>query len=358
MSLSSNPRRQHRFQPQDAASYCRCRAFTLVEMLVTLSVLSILLLVIFSIINQTSSMWTRTSRNVKQFQSARVAFQTLTRLLSEATLNTYYGVTYAGGKPTRYDRASDLHFVSGTPLATGLNAASGPGSQISHAVFFQAPLGNTDLPAKYGRLDSLLCVCGFYIQYAQEAGRPTFLEAMPSVPTKAWRFRLMQLVQPTESFPVYSNTTGNGWIKNMMTAPAAGTWVHEIADNVVALVIMPVDPTPAATSIAPNFDYDTRINGAIPAQMPGTLAQLPPVVEVVMVVIDEKSLLKLGNPATPPNFGQATLFKSAAMLEADLATLQANLNASPGNAAGNRISLESRVFRTRVALRGAKWTTE
>ncbi|HSI83458.1 MAG: hypothetical protein ACAI35_22865 [Candidatus Methylacidiphilales bacterium] len=75
---------------------------------------------------------------------------------------------------------------------------------------------------------------------------------------------------------------------------------------------------------------------------------MPPVVDIVMVAIDEPSAIRLGNGATPPDPGVSSLFKIASNLETDLKTLTTSLN-------NKRITY--RVFRTSVAIIGAKWSS-
>ncbi len=114
------------------------------DLLVSTVILAIILVVIFSITQQTGRVWKSSQAKIESFQSARAAFESLTRKLSQATLNGYYDYFDANGrtpkdpsydgKPARYGRQSDLHFISGPGLLTHP-------AQVSHAVFFQAPLG-------------------------------------------------------------------------------------------------------------------------------------------------------------------------------------------------------------------------
>ncbi len=102
------------------------RAFTLVELLVSLAVLSILLLINAQVIGQVQSTWSASNARVSQFREARTAFDIITRNLSQATLNTYldYETNYlataaatsgtaAATGPGSYVRRSDLQFICG-----------------------------------------------------------------------------------------------------------------------------------------------------------------------------------------------------------------------------------------------------
>jgi uncharacterized protein (TIGR02599 family) len=374
----------------------RRRGFTLVELLVSIVILAFMVTAISVIGNQTNQIWTSSNRRIEQFQNARNAFEVMTRTISQATLNSYYDYFNSGGQSlsafvganggsnsgfiaTSYGRVSDLEFVSGSYLVTnlarnGLTSITGSGyppSQITHAIFFAAPLSYTTTPASYGNLDNLLCACGFYIQYSLNPAVPGFF-APTSPAASAYRYRLMEVVSPTENFPLYSSSS-NSWIKSSSWVPSNAN-VHQIASNIIALVISPEDPYPPATYsaigptyVAQRYDYDSRVNGNIKpyagitstATSRGlTYAQLPPILHIAMVAIDEQSALKMGNTSAPPtNLGLSALFTTAANMEADLATLQNNLNAIPGNAAGNKIPLNCHVFETRIALHESKWSS-
>jgi uncharacterized protein (TIGR02599 family) len=133
-----------------------------------------------------------------------------------------------------------------------------------------------------------------------------------------------------------------------------------LAENVVALVILPTLTPDDVTAdqnaglpsvIATNYDYDSGNSGDT-----NSYNQLPPEVDVTMVVIDEASALKLGNTTTPPNLTQGSAFTNYTQYASDLTNLENNLSAITGNAAGNHIPLHFRVFHTEVALVSAKWS--
>lgn len=337
------------------------RGFTLVEMLVAMAVLSIMTGAIFAITSETSQAWTSASQRIGQFESARTAFASMTASISHATLNTYYDYYDASGNrrttanaasftPAQYGRATELEFVSGTGNATGLTSSSTTAgtsapSQITHSIFFAAPLGYTANYTECGVLDNLLCVCGYYIQYSVDPAVPSFLSS-GSPSGSNYRFRLMQVLVPTEKFPLYASANNNTWINGMWPQAGSSGWVHQIATNIIALIILPEDPTPGSPAIAPKYDYDSR-SGTITT---ATYAQLPPIVHVAMVALDEKSALRMGNPSTPPlNYLNGASFTQASMFEQDLAQLQTNLN---------NLKYNSCVFETRIALRECKWSSQ
>jgi uncharacterized protein (TIGR02599 family) len=79
------------------------QAFSLVEMLVAIAVFCIMLALVFSVVNHTSGVWRRSSDKIQAFQEARLAFEALTRNLSQATLNSYLDYDSVES-PTRYLR--------------------------------------------------------------------------------------------------------------------------------------------------------------------------------------------------------------------------------------------------------------
>lgn len=346
----------------------RSQAFTLLEMLVAMAVLALILTVVFRIIHGTTETWRSTTGKTEGFRGARTAFEAMTRTLSQATLNTYFDYVDASGAyrnpaspsgftPVRYTRRSDLHFVAGSDLLGG----SGLPHPITHAVFFQAPLGYTNAGGSYPGMENLLNATGFYLYYGPDPTRPAYLSDA-NVPERN-RFRLMQFLQPAEQLSIGSATVTGGspnWNATTWFAPAlspTGAPVSQLAENVVALVILPklpeADLATGASSISTDYSYDSRDRAS-----PATFHQLPPLIQVAMVVIDEASAAKLGNASTPPDLGLDGLFHDPAKLQEDLSTLGRNLGAEPGNSAGNQIPLRYEIFQTEVALRGAKWSQD
>src|SRR5690606_20124443 len=121
--------------------------------------------------------------------------------------------------------------------------------------------------------------------------------------------------------------------------------VRVLAENILALVVLPrrsQSDDSNASSLTDDYEYDTR-NISFAAG----LHQLPPVVEIVLVAMDEPSAQRVCLTDTAPDFGLGTLFQDVADLEQDLAALGDTLN-------GQKIS--HRIFRTKLALRGAKWS--
>jgi len=308
--------------PPHSSRGCRANSFTLVEMLVAIAVLSILIVLAAQIITRTSSVWVYSTSKMAEGREARVAFNSLTQRLSSATVDQYYGYTYTAVTPATtppsylpnsYVRRSELRFISGPSATINTTVAASP----TDAIFFAAPLGIVNNTATYGHLPSLLNVCGYYVQWSNvDLERPS----IPGMATTGiYRFRLMQFVQPAESMSIYSQTvpisgsnpngnyptfnfqTGTSWQNTAMNNSPTG--VHPLANNVVALLLLPAtNTTDASGTIAPGFLYNSEVATA-PATTPAltSINRTPPVMRVVMYTIDEKSALRLPQSATMPN---------------------------------------------------------
>ncbi len=363
-------------------------SFTLVELLTAITVLLIMMVVIFSIFQEITGAWHGSVGKVESLQDARSAFVAMTHTISQATLNTYYDyvdtnapfngetrgqVIASGGSltaftATGYARTSDLHFISGSTKTSGgtvTNTCLASVPQIpypiTHSIFFEAPLGSTHTSG-YQQLNGMLNACGFYVCYGPDPTVPPFLSST-TVATH-YRYRLMQFTEPSEYLSIYAPQTQgalessyNQWFLGPLTqelsaASSGGSLmsISQLAQNVLALVILPKLSAGDQTAnpgivLAPNYDYDTR-NSANSI----SYNQLPPVVQVTMVAIDEASALKLGNTATPPDTQLGltpALFTQANNFQTDLNSLEAALVTA---------HVKFQVFQSEVALQGAKWS--
>jgi len=225
--------------------------FTLVELLVATALLVGLMVLLLQVTDQTNRIWRSTSGKVQQFREAREGFETLTRKLSQATLNPYYEYFDASGNPrnatnsasftpVRYGRNSELRYLSGPAAALGVSSPLA-GTPVTHSVFFQAPTGDVN-DTSLRPLRNLLTTQGFHVELVSDAAtKPPFVAATRS------RFRLMHLVEPSENLVLYTRTSGNAGL--LTSGPGGRDWfqvplassanVHLLADNIVALVVLP-----------------------------------------------------------------------------------------------------------------------
>lgn len=423
--------------------FSRRDAFTLTEVLVSSALIVAIMAIMFTTIEQTRRTITTTTARVAQFQGARIAFEAMTRSLSQATLNTYYDLDRRndiGQNPIGYRRNSDLHFVSGRafqPKLLGGSDAKMDGDTVTadhlpgHAVFFQAPLGTTaeelstqDL--RYRGLTNLISVTGFYVRWDEERTLPQFLSRDETI-DKRKRFRLMQVQQPAETMMVYTDSNytilneaglaarpGQGyknatdWIKvatgllslpNDFELPPGATrkanYSRPLAENIVALIILPKvpendrDKKDRLDDITDDYEYDTcpqiafdaqkrdfktsdpmqlkllNLRGHLSTTEVKQLHQLPPIVQVTMVAIDEASAQKLHDYSDDPTDFTEGLFTKVGTYAQFINDLGDPKNPKE-NSVIYRVSnpngtlptprMNYRVFTTDVVLRGSKWS--
>ena len=339
---------------------CQSGGFTLVEVLVSTALISVILLVLASMTDAARRTWSYTTGRVEQFRDAREAFESITRKLGQATLNTYWDYDSVTA-PTKYLRQSELRFISG-------NAATligGAGSHPGHAMFFQAPLGYVN-DQTYSGMGNLLNTWGYFVEYGDDSKyMPSFANGI--VPVRK-RFRAMELMEPSESLTLYNAEIaagGNGKYtgKDWFQTPLAKS-VNVLAENVIALVLLPkLTPADQAAggyndaSLAKNYSYDSTQGN--PDKNLNSKNQLPPVVQVTLVAIDEASANRMKDvDVTALTAKLGSLFTDATQFSKDL-------NKDP--AAVSDGSLESylttnkinyRMFTTNVGLRAAKWSRE
>jgi uncharacterized protein (TIGR02599 family) len=413
----------------------RPHAFTLVELMVSTAILGLLLIVLVQMTNQTTKTWRYTTGKIEQFREARTAFETMTRRIGQATLNTYWDYQYAPGdtakaNPLAYGRQSDLFFVSGgMQHATGTTSTGAvpslmPGTvpiRPTHGIFFQAPLGyvvssstissangnlsTNDYQELHG-LDNLLNTWGYYVEVnddAQTGQRPPIF-TNPNSPPLRVRSRLMELMQPSNQLTVYNDTlpyilspSANAalgvkfdWFTQAIQAgPSTATSVggfHVLAENVIALIILPKlskqdlqDPqnqtvlgsVPDA-ALAPNYYYNSAGTGqATITPLLNSKNQLPPVVQVTMVAVDESSISRLMSGAdvstseTQAQQLMATLGITGGTRFVDATKYESDLLMNPTVGAADKKCLEQvlidnkiiyRIFTTNVSIRAAKWS--
>jgi uncharacterized protein (TIGR02599 family) len=159
---------------------------------------------------------------------------------------------------------------------------------------------------------------------------------------------LPHLSQPS----VTPSPTGTGleWFTTALTSSTPP--VHVLAENIVALVLLPkLSPQedPTGILLAPYYNYDTTAINSNPAINPKN--QLPPVVQVTMVAVDEASFSRfIGSGTSMPDLFTSNgipFFQDAANYATDLAALQKNLQDK---------KLNYRVFTTNVSIKAAKWS--
>jgi len=327
----------------------RRAGFTILEVLVSTLVLAFLVVLLAGITDRLSDIWKKTAGSIVQWQSARSGFEAMNRRISQATLNTtwaYYDGPNGTGNltssdPISYGRSSALHFLSG-PASVLIPSVPDTTTQV---IFFQAPLGRTTETAVRG-LPQILNACGYFVQFNDSLSfRPP--GALPqSIPGRK-RFRLMEWTQDSSELTVQSSA-GNAWLQS------AGSRARPMAENVIALIIRAKFSrfdTSDENVLAPAYRYNSRESRAFSGGgiSGNTLHQLPPVLQLTMVAIDERSAVRLeqqnGN-AVPAGLFTGAPFTLASAYQSDMERLEANLVAA---------RLDYRIFSATILIRGAKW---
>lgn len=321
----------------------RNSGLTLLEVLITLGVLLAILVVVMGFMTETDRAWK--SATVDPFAEAEDAFDSITRHLSAATLEPYQDYADSSGAfrtnatfvPDHVARRSDLDFVCGpTAGAGGLLTTSGR-TTTGSGVFFLAPQGYTQTYAHTG-MERLLNATGYFVEFGDDEAMPSFLASS----THSWRWRLKQVLQPSESLQIFAQTTSAAWIQQMVPSTASNPVLIE---NAVTLIVLPErTANGSGAALATDFHYDSR-----DTSNKLTLHQLPPRLRVVLVAMDAASgqMLAAKNGSNPPALVAGNLFQQAAQLDADLASMDASLTAQ---------KIGHRIFQREILLPSSNWS--
>jgi len=214
-----------------------CRnGFTLVEVLVSTVLIVAIMVLLLGTVDQTQKLWARSRSKAVQFQSARAAFEVMSRRLSQATLNAYWRANDAEGKTlTRanflFRRQAELQFLSGptanilegAPTVDHLNGSDGEIDENypTHSMFFSVPLGATEYLAKekpsdelllkqFRSLDSTLVGAGYFVEFGPDPDVPQFVRDLQPKYPENLRYRLMEMTVPAEKFNIYDRRPLSG----------------------------------------------------------------------------------------------------------------------------------------------------
>ena len=351
------------------------QAFTLIELLVSMAVLSLLMVMVFQMVDQTQQTWNVARTRVSQFREARVAFDAVTRNLTQATLNTYFDYDYGAGSsdqvdsytkvPIGYQRQSDLHFICGSSSDI-LSEVEGIDRRPGHAIFFQTP-GGFGTNEEDEALNDLLNARGYFVEYGEDSAfKPAFLLEHTK---PRYRFRLMELRPPADSLLVYLSNLRDDpkkelqrqWFtKSISSEFEGGSNVRPIADNIIAAFFLPKFSEANTGDLAlltDDYSYDSREwqNGTSSPRAVYSKNLMPPLLEITMVAVDEKSMIRFqqlngGSEAEMPAFVPDELFRNYSSYDSytdDLERMKSALDTK---------KISYRVFNQTVSLRSAGWS--
>lgn len=336
------------------------RAFSLIELMVAMGILSILMLMMTVLLERVQKSWRYSESRISQFREARVAFDLMTKNIGQASLNTYLALEDSDndGLFDGYFRTSELHFI--TLDASSINAG-GTQTLVGQGIFFQAPLG---FSGEYRNLNNLFNGRGYFVAFGSDKNfRPSFVDS-----AERYRFRLMEFRPPAESNQVFhdggkerSTDQPQQFTEWFRQAAGVGEGSFEehlnpLAENIIALIVAPRDSLENAadargetySKIAPNYSFDS--NDQDPG-FSGYAQQVPPLVRVTMVAIDEAAATRLEDGTAMPLDLTAPfdgLFRRTESYSSDVEQLSEELN---------RLQINHKVFSSLVMLRSAKWSS-
>ncbi len=318
------------------------RAFTLLELIVTMAILGVIVMLASRVIGGASDAWLRVRANVSAFKSANVAFDVLSQNFAQAVLSTYWSYDPPEA-PTRFRRTSDLHFTMGP---AGAILASGSSGFTTSAAFFQAPLGYEE---GIRRLPELLNGVGYFIRFDAGQEVPAFLQGV--VPPR-WRYRLYEWIEPSAEMEIYKSASpagANAWITDRLFASGSAGALNNavvLAENIIGLIFMAEYPD-SAGGFTPSYVYDSR-----DAASASTENQLPPRVHVTMIAMDETSALRLSETygtKAPPVLPDADWFKDPSEFKEDMGRWEEKLKQV-------KPTIHYTIFNATLTMENSRWS--
>jgi uncharacterized protein (TIGR02599 family) len=310
------------------------QGFTLIEILVSMAVLALLLGFLFAALDNSSRLLGRANEQIEAFQEARTAFDSLARSLRSATLNTYWDYDDPN-QPQRYIRQSELHFV----IRPGDSAGA-----AKDGVFFPSSRSYNQEAGDSRALTNLLNTCGFYVEFGPDA-------PPGDIPARQ-RYRLKQLLLPGSDMRVFSSTGAQdfGWFTDYLGRSVT------LAENIILLRAwprsrVPLDPDdPESDSLTTDYGYNSRKNaGATP--QPLTANQMPPLIDLTMVAIDETSAQRVGPSVIAGALAGLFETSTRTAYDQDMQTLETRLSSA-------QPPVSYRIFRATLPIEESKWSKD
>lgn len=389
-----------RFDIADPFRSGKQRGFTLLEMILAMTVVTFALMVVVQAMARVQDTWKMTHAKVRQAQDARAGMETLSRTVIRATLNGRWELS-ADDDPKFLRRASDLHFVCG-PTSDLMKKSS---ALTGHAVFFQAPYGypgpvestgtttsSTTDKVEFDTLPGVLNAWGYFVEFGPDPVKaPAFITGerrnMGLAP-KRYRFRLMEFRQPAQELSLFqmdsddppksrlSQITTQSELYEWFNTPLAESYdsgkrhAVVIAENILGFIIQPLQDYEAVDSSSsssisalpaiqdPSIDYvhDSRRFQWEPG---GTRAgpsrhRLPAALKITMIVLDEKDWDKLSDEqaqqtGTDLRSLMSQRFSKPSSFTADLGAVTGDLN---------RRRMKHREITSVLRMPGSRWTTD
>lgn len=145
------------------------RAFTLLEVMVSLMILSVITVSIFTLFAQTLNTWTKAAADMEKYSNARAFLDRISSELTAATIdrwNSIYFIGYIGPSGVRSSTFDEIYFVS--------NTASGDLAEIGYWLDDQGYI------QRYQRTAGLKFADPNYLLFSATASNTTTIQDMAS----------------------------------------------------------------------------------------------------------------------------------------------------------------------------------
>lgn len=328
--------------------------------MVAMGILSVLMLMLTALLDQVQRSWRFSESRISQFREARVAFDVMTKNIGQASLNTYWDLRDEDkdGIFDGYFRTSELHFITMPASQLGGSATQQP---VGQAIFFQAPLG---FSGEYRNLNNLFNGRGYFVAFGSDKRfKPSFVES-----EDRFRYRLMEFRPPAESNQVFQDGQDERsknqpqeftqWFKQSLSVGEGNFESHlnPLAENILTVVVSPRDSLEVGTAnrketfskIAPAYKFDSNDSSD---EFEDYAQQVPPLVRVTMVAIDETAAIRFENGSSPPAALQSAvsgLFSNTNNYAEDVQKVAEALN---------QLKVSHKIFSSLVMLRSSKWSS-
>ncbi|HSI86947.1 MAG: type II secretion system protein J [Candidatus Methylacidiphilales bacterium] len=300
------------------------RAFTLIELMVAGALLMVLLGILFSVINNTTSVISRATEQIDVTRVARESLDLIGRDISKAAL------------PWNRTSTNSLQFL--------LNPSGAPASMSNpDSLFWQAPVARND-----GRGN--MAIIGYFVLRDLQTATPTktrlqlrraFIEAQSSSGAANSEYIIYSNPTAWASSTVFGNfapaTTDadnlaaqKGWVADGVL----GMWVRLLDRTGTPLTASTFDSRQAASTFLDSKNTTNKVT------YPTNYSVLPSFVEVSLVCVAPRQVVRIKSlPAAPTT--------SATNFEAPIATYMQQIKAAnPGIDSINTFSRKFRILRS------------
>lgn len=237
--------------------------FTLLELLVATTILSLMLLFLFSVFDQSTKAWQAGERKIDAFREARAALFMIRRDLR--------GVMVGEDTPMVYNRLG---------VDIGFSGALAPETSASNLFF----LTRLPLNAQGSGHASEVCAAGYYVAWMRSA--------VGSDEAANFSYNLIRYFVP-------SGTPGNsvGTVPHLLSFMAGGSSLSEVATLFprAAANVVPENEVLSRNIIRFSLVPVVENGSGLVSADPGVLTEVPRMVEITLEVINQATAAQLGD---------------------------------------------------------------